>query len=168
MQEKKRRFGVALLNFVLFAAAILLFGNTGIRLHIKHAYPFLILSLLTAYSCFSGVSRAALAGFLSGAFIDSVASGSYCFNTLAFMLLAVAASRLSSSVFNKNLKACITLCFLVTAAYYLLYWIIFIAFSLDFKGNSQYLLQYALPSCIYTTVFVIPFYFLYKKLLKRN
>lgn len=164
MKKKNRLTAITFLNIFLFAAAILLFGNTGISLHIKHAYPFLVLSLLTAYSCFYSVSRAALAGFLAGAFIDSVASGSYCFNTLALMLLAVAANRLSNSVLNKNLKACLALCFFISLIYYSFYWIFFIAFSLGFKENLGYLLQYALPSCIYTAVLVVPFYFLYKKI----
>ncbi len=163
MKQKNRHIGITVLNVLLFFAAILLFGNTEIPLHIKHAYPFVLLSLLTAFSCFSNVTLCTLAGFLSGAFIDSIASNSYCFNTITLMLLAVAANRLSISVFNKNLKACVTLCFFVTLAYYLLYWLCFVALSLGFKENSQYLMQYALPSCVYTTVFVVPFYFLFKK-----
>lgn len=167
MKNDNRRASITVLNIFLFAAAILLFGSTELSLNIKHAYPFLVLSLLTAYSCFYNVSLSALAGFLSGAFIDSVAAGSYCFNTIGLMLLAVAANRLSTSVLNKNLKACLTLCFIISLTYYLFYWLVFIAFSLGLKENLQYLLQYALPSCIYTSVFVVPFYFLYKKIKKQ-
>lgn len=162
MLTKRKKRSITALNILLFAACILLFGNAGINLSIKHAYPFILLALLVAFSVFSKISHAAVAGFISGAFIDSVASGSYCFNTVILMLLAVAAVLLSNNVFNKNLKAVITLCFLTTVVYYLFYWLIFINPPLKAGDSIAYILQYALPSCIYTTVFVLPFYFLYK------
>lgn len=162
MLSKSRRRTIVLLNILLFALCILLYGNAGTILKLNHATPFILLSLLVAFSVFSKISLSAVAGFISGAFIDSIANSSYCFNTIALMLLAVGVSLLSDRVFNKNLKGVTALCFLSCAAYYLFYWLIFINPSVDTTDSIAYLLQFALPSIIYTTLFIFPFYFLYR------
>jgi len=162
MLEKKRHPGIVLSNIALFFVCILLYGSTEIDLSIMNAYPFVLLALLAAYSVFAEISFAAAAGFISGAFIDSVSGGGHCFNTIVFMFLAVSVCLLANNVFNKNLKAVITLCFLSAVAYFFLYWIAFIAFSLNTDENTNFLLRYAIPSAVYTTFFVISFSFLYK------
>ncbi len=161
MLSNKKRGVIRFLNFLLFALCILLYGNAAFDMSIKNAYPFIMLALLVAFSVFSKISHAAIAGFICGAFADSIAANSYCFNTAALMCLTVGACLLSDNVFNKNLKAVITLCFLTVFCYYLLYWIFFIIPVLS-TGKVEYLLRFALPSAVYTTVFVIPFYFIYK------
>lgn len=162
MLTKRRRRNIIFLNVLIFSLCILLFGNADISLKLNHATPFILLSLLVAFSVFSKTSYSAVAGFISGAFVDSIANSSYCFNTLALMLLAVGASLLSDRVFNKNLKAVVALCFLTTAVYYIFYWLIFINPSVSTTDSIAYLLQFALPSSLYTTLFIFPFYFLYK------
>lgn len=161
MLKKKRHPVIAILSFALFFFAIFFYG-CGIDISIGHAYPFIILAVLTAYSVFTKISHAAVAGLISGAFIDSVSTGSYCFNSIMLLILSVGACLLSANVFNKNVKAVTTLCFLSTVVYYVFYWLVFIVFSLKGNENMEYLLDYALPSALYTAIFVIPLYFLYK------
>ena len=162
MLTKSKKISIAFLKFLLFTVCILLFGSSVIDLSIKTAYPFIVLALLVASAVFSKLSHCAFAGFICGAFVDSITSGTYCFNTITLMLLAVAACLFSDNVFNKNLKATITLCFICTFVYYLCYWLLFIRPAISTTANPQYILQYAIPSSLYTTVFVIPFYFIYK------
>ena len=119
MLSKRKLRSIKFQNLLLFAACILLFGGAGFSLKLNHAYPFILLALLVAFSVFSKISHAAVAGFICGAFVDSISADSYCFNTAALMLLTVAACLLSDTVFNKNIKAVITLCFLTACAYYL-------------------------------------------------
>lgn len=161
MLKKERHPIIFTLNILLFFFAIIFYGG-GIDISIGHAYPFIILALLVAFSVFAKVSHAAVAGLISGAFIDSVSTGSYCFNSIALLLLAVGACLLSANVFNKNLKAVFALCFLSAVVYYLFYWLVFIAFSVKGNENIEYLLRYALPSALYTSFFAIPFYLIYK------
>ena len=163
MLAKKRYPKIFILNILIFFLCIVFHGVIGVNLAIRNAYPFVILSLLTAYSCFSDVSRCAAAGFICGAFIDSIAAGSYCFNTLFFMCVSTLLCVMSDTVFNKNLKAALTLCLLSAVLYYLLNWLLFIAFSADSSENMLYLLKYALPSSLYTAFAVIPFYYLYRR-----
>lgn len=162
MQSRKKQGKIIFLNFLIFFTAILLYGSVNIDLSIKNAYPFVLLSVLTAFCVFSKISYAAAVGFVSGIFIDSISSKSYCFNTIALMLLGVAVCLLANNIFNKNFKAVLVLCFLTALLYFFLYWLVFIAFSLKGTSNITYLLNYVLPSSFYTAVFVIPFYFLYR------
>jgi len=162
MLKKKKHPGKIALNLLLFFVCILLYGTTQIDLSIMNAYPFVLLALLVSYSVFADLAFAAVAGLVSGAFVDSVSSGGHCFNSIVFMYIGVSVYLLANNVFNKNLKAVITLCFLSALAYYILYWITFVAFSLNSTENSHFLLRYIIPSAVYTTVFIFPFYFIHK------
>lgn len=167
LQKRKYPF-ISFLNFLMFFLAIMLFSPGGIDLSIKNASPFISLALLIVFSCFSSTAQAVSVGFIVGAFTDSASVGSYCFNTLVLFVLALLANLLSHNVFNRNLKATVTLSVLLIALYYISYWGVFIAFSAVGSGNSVYLLKYALPSVLYTGVFSIPFYFVYKKFEKMK
>ncbi len=160
--EKKTTKKAIFLNFLLFLGISLLFSSDAVNISVNTATPLLPLSLLVAFSCYYSLNLSAVFGFLSGAVLDSVATGSYCFNTIFMLILGVLANLLLNTVFNKNWKAVFALCSLLSVLYYLVYWVIFIAFSLDFDGNTLYLLQYALPSSLYTGVVSLIFYFIYK------
>ncbi len=166
MLKKQRHWGIITLNFVMFFLSLTLFGGSGISLRLFGAVPIVALSLLSAYSSFNSLSSSAVAGVISGAAMDSISANTYCFNTIAFLLIAVLAHLLSRSVFNRNLKAQITLCLMLTFLYYVVYWLLFVGFSLSYGDNLRYFLQSALPSAIYTAALTTPFYFIYKKFEK--
>ena len=163
---KKRHSGISAAIILMFFLSLTLFSGSGINLSIFGAYPLLYLSLLTAFSGYSSLSRSAAAGLICGIVLDSVTLGSYCFNAVCLMLLAVLAHLLTERVFNRNLKATVFLCLLISIIYYMFYWLFFIAFSLSFSSNLEYLLKFALPSSIYTAFTVIPFYFIFKHFAK--
>ncbi len=159
----KEGFSSKLVTAILFAVVLLLFGC--VDLSISNAYPLVPFSLIVAYSCFAqGPSLVVALGLLSGVVMDSFASKAYCFNTLALGLISCGCYLLSAFVFNKNLKATLALCFLLASVYFIFYWLIFICFSVSFEDSVTYLLQYALPSSVYTSLFSAPFYFIFKKL----
>lgn len=162
MLGRKKHPFIFIFNILLFLVVILLHGSVGISLGTGHARVFLLLPVLTAFSAFASPAAAAVTGFLCGCFIDSMASGSYCFNTVTLLVLSVAVCVLANSVFNKNLKAVTTLCLMYCVVYFFLYWLIFIANAVSAGETVTYLMQYALLSAIYSAVFVIPFFFLYR------
>lgn len=166
--NKKRHYGITAVIFLMFFLSLTFFSGSGINLKVFGAYPLLYLSLLTAFSGYSTLSRSAATGLICGIVLDSVTVGSYCFNAVCLMLLAVLANLLAERVFNRNLKATVFLCLLISIIYYLFYWLFFIAFSLSFSGNMEYLLKFALPSSIYTALTVIPFYFLFNYFNKKK
>ena len=165
---KKRHGGISAIIFLMFFLSLTLFSGSGISLKIFGAYPLLFLSLLTAYSGYSSLSHSAATGLICGIVLDSVTQGSYCFNSVCLMLLAVFANLLAERVFNRNLKATVFLCLLVSIIYYLFYWLFFTAFDLNMSSNLEYLLGFALPSSIYTALTVIPFYFIFKHFTKKK
>ncbi len=164
MLSQKKRNLFPLWCFLIFFFGFSAFDSGIINIDIKTAHPFMSLSILIAFSCFaSSFSRPLIAGLILGACMDSITSGSYCFDTIMLTLLAVNAYFISNNVFNKNLKAIITLCFLSCMFYYFIHWIFFYAADMGFKESSQYLLQYVLPGGFYTAVLTVPFFFIFKK-----
>lgn len=166
MQGQKRYPLITTLNIAFFFLSITLFDSGSISLKIMGASPFVTLCVLVVFSCFAKPAVAAAVGFIVGAFTDSISTHSYCFNTILLFVLAVAASLLASNVFNRNLKATVALCFLISAVYHIAYWCFFIAFSVNLSQSTEYFLGFALPSVVYNAAISIPFYFIYKKFEK--
>ncbi|MBO5321660.1 MAG: rod shape-determining protein MreD [Clostridia bacterium] len=160
---KSRHWGLKIVTFLIFFLSLTLFGGSGISLAILGVSPLLVLSVLTAFASYSRISVTVFASLLCGIVTDSVSAKGYCFNTIAFLIFGVLANLLAEHVFNRNLRATVTLCFLLTFAYYLAYWLCYSAFTLRFDDSMRYLLQWCLPSAIYTAVLCIPFYFLFIK-----
>ena len=162
MQSKKRHPWIAVVNFMLFFLAFIFHYTDIIDISIKNAEPLIIIPLLTAFSMFSGTGASAAVGLLTGIFMDSSASGAVCFNAALLMLSAALISVSAERLFNRNIRSAILLCVLASLVYYLLRWLCFYAFSAGAGDNLTCLLSYAFPSMLYTDIFIIPFYFLYK------
>ncbi len=161
--EKKRHFGIKFLCFIMFFLALTLFGGSGFSLTLWGVSPILVLSLLTVYSSHSSITLTVTVSLICGVVTDSVSTEGYCFNTIAFLILGLSANLLAEYVFNRNLKATITLCFVLTLIYYLAYWVIFSAFVLTTSESMRYIFQWCFPSAIYTALLAIPFYFIFEK-----
>lgn len=162
---RKRNWLFIAVNVLLFSAVIL-FETTGlVDISIKNATPLLLLPLITAFAVFSTVTQAAAVGLVCGAFLDSVSYGSFCFNSIALLVLSVLAYLIANNLFNKNLKSSIVLSLIISAIYFLALWAVFHTFGKTFVDSFGYLFRYAFPSAVYSAIFVIPFYFLYKKII---
>lgn len=155
------------LIFVIFFLCLTVFGGSGISLAIRGVSPVLVLSLLVPFASFFSPITCLVTGFVCGAVLDSISADSYCFNSLILLLLSFLANYLSHAIFNRNLKAEIALCFSITSLYHIFYWLLFIAFSISFSDNLRYLLQIALPSCVYTAALSVPFYFAFRKFAEK-
>ncbi len=162
MPEKKHYPLIIFFNILLFSAVLIIHSVDVVDISIKGATPFLILPLLTAFSFFHTFAVSAVTGFICGAFMDSVASGSYCFNSLALMLIAAAVSLFSETLFNRNIFAAVVLSLIASAVYFVALWVVFHAINRSVQDSLWYLLGYGLPSAVYSAVFVIPLFYLYR------
>ena len=162
MQTKKRHPWINITSFLLFFLAFIFHYTDIIDISIKNAAPLIILPLLVAFSIFNKPMTSAAAGLLIGVCMDSAASGAICFNAALLMLSAALISVSAERLFNRNIRSAILLCVLASLVYYLLRWLCFYALSSGAEDNLTYLLSYAFPSMLYTDIFIIPFYFLYK------
>ena len=152
-------------NFVAaatFFVAIFFHTSEIVDISIKTATPFILLPLITAYAIFAPFGLCMAAGLISGALIDSVSTKAYCFNTIALMLIAVLVCIASAYLFNKNLKSAIVLALLTAAFYYIFLWLFFYNGTGSMQDSIGYLLKYALPSAVYSSAFIFPFYYLFK------
>lgn len=168
MVRKKHHPMLILATVLIFCAAILIDTSEIINLSIKTATPMILLPLLCAFSFFSEIRYCVIVGLISGAFVDSISSKSYCFNTILLMIIAVSVCLCANNLFNKNIRAAFVLTLLASIIYFILLWFFFYSFGSDIESSIGYLLKYALPSAIYSTLFAIPFYFIYKAFNKIN
>ncbi len=166
MPIKKHNYLITLLNILIFSFVILIQTSDILDLTVKTATPMLVLPLLCGYAFFADIRRCITAGLVTGIFIDSVAYNTYCFNTVALMLLTVGVAVASNNLFNKNIPAAAVLSLIMAGIYYFFLWLFFYISSTDLQSSLGYLLKYALPSALYSAVFVFPFYYLYKYLKK--
>lgn len=167
MTDRKKLLILRLINTVFFVLLISFQYNSIFNIKILTANPMLPLSLLVAITIFSSELTAAISGLIVGIFIDSASSAPSGFHGIIFLLLGLAVSLTVRHLFNNNILSSIALCFLCGTLYYLVHWALFLAHNLSFIENLTYLMRTAFPSVIYTTVFIVPFYFLEKFLYNK-
>ena len=165
MQKTKKPLLTIVTNAVLLAA-LLLFHYSGASIAISSANPMAALALLVAIIMYAGEIAGVLTGMLIGIVLDSVTSTPIGFNTVTLTVISFAAALISHYLFNCNLKSALTLCLLFSFAYFFSRWIVGFAFTGDTAGSFLYLIRYAVPSAVYTTVFIIPFFYLEKLIFK--
>lgn len=162
MMSKKKHPFIFLLTVLLFLSVIIFSGNGIINISIKNATPLLALPLLCGFAVFHSFEASAIAGLLTGIMLDSVSLGTYCFNAIIFLVLGCFVNLASNSLFNKNLKAAVALSVICCFAYFTAYWICFAALGKGIKNSLTYLLSYGIPSAVYSAVFIIPFYYIFR------
>ena len=168
MTGRKHNPLITVANIFIFFVVIIFQISGAVDISIKTATPILLLPLLTAYAVFNPLTYCAIAGLVAGACLDSIANGAYCFNTIALFLLSVAVSLAANNLFNKNIRAATALSFITSGLYYLLLWLFFYAWNMPEGDSMRFLLSYALPSAVYTAIFIFPFYFIFKAFEKRK
>ena len=167
MNNMARRSAAAAMELLLAAALFLLHYTDLLHIGIFGAEPMLLLPFLVSYSMFREELHAAIAGALTGFFADGVASGTSFLHTIFFFILCFAIALATHYLLNNNLRAAVMLSLVSAICYYLLRWLCFFAFT--GSGNSiDYLMQYALPSVIYTALFIFPLYFLQRAIYRMR
>lgn len=163
--EKKRRFP---LPEALIALTVYLFHYTGlIDITIYGASPLILLPLTVAVAMFYDELVGLVFGLVCGFAIDAVAGSTSVFNTILFMFIGFAVGLFAKRIFNRNLPGAIALTFIAVIVYFGLKWI-FTAIIPDVQGKVYFLLWHLTPSAVYTLLFILPFYFLEKKLHKEK
>lgn len=150
---------------IIIIIVIFFIQNLGV-LSIKslHANPILILSYLVAFSMFSEETVGAFTGLAIGIFLDAFSSSGFLFHTVILFFVGLAVSITLHYLLNNNIRCAIMLSILASLLYYVLRWLFYHSFSVSSYDSTGYLMQYALPSVIYTSIFIIPFYYLEKYL----
>ncbi len=161
MNNKKHPF-IFIFNVIIFFVLILIHYTDKTAINISGISPVSILPLLTAFSMFHSPLASALTGLFAGIFMDSCTIGSYCFNAIILLCLGTAISLAANNLFNKNILAAVVLSLITCFIYHVSQWLVFQTFGKAFNESLMYLLKYAAPSALFSAVFIIPFYFIYK------
>lgn len=162
MNLKRKRFICAFINTLLILLCFIL-RFSGATLALGEAVPMILIPIVLSVAIFCSENVALAAGFFVGVLMDSASSDALVFNTLFFTLGAFACSLLSSRYLNRNLKSALCLSAGMSFGYYILKYLIYFVFS-SVSAQHSYFSSYLIPSAIYTALWIIPFYFMQKKL----
>lgn len=163
MDIKRKRFVSVFVNVFLICLITALRYSGVATFKIGNAVPVILLPLIVSVAMFFSDNVAILSGILSGVLMDSFSSDSSCFNTLCFVVAAAICNLLSNRFLNRNLKAAVYLSALVSTIYFFIKYLVFFVFN-GISVNYDYFMLHLIPSVVYTAIFIIPFYFLEKKL----
>lgn len=165
MTVVKVKYFVFYAVYSMFCLVLLLVQSTGIAtLQIGTASALLMLpaTVLAGYYFkeFAGV----LFGFVSGALLDVFSSTTY-FNAIALAFCGFISGLIMSRLFNSNITAVVVLNLSASFLYFFAKWVVLYAF-VD-PAPMFILLNFSLPSAIYTAVCGIVMYFLLNPIFKR-
>lgn len=163
MNKSRLRYLAFFINIVLIILLFVLRYSGLATLGIGQAVPVTLIPFVVAISLFYGEWYGAAAGFFAGALMDSVTTASSCFNTLTVMLIGLICGILSSYFLNKNLSAAACVSLGASFAYLFARLLFFYSFR-GIETGSEYFSLYFVPTVFYTALFILPFYFLEKKL----
>lgn len=167
MNKTKHPF-ITILNVLIFFASLLFYYAGILPLSIKGITPLLILPILTAFSIFNTPLVSAITGLLCGVFMDCNALDSYCFNAIILLVLGTFVAVSSTTLFNKNIFSAMVLSLISAFFYFVLQWAVFETNNITVSDSLTYLLKYAFPTAVYSAVFIIPFYYLYRYFERRK
>ena len=163
MNVKYKRFVAVFINALLIFL-LALFRYSGVAtFRLGEAVPIVLLPVIIAISMYFGDNATILAALFAGVLMDSMSADSSWYNTVFFVIAAAVCNFLSSRFLNRNLKAAAYITLIVSLFYFFLKYLIFFVFG-GISVNYDYFLLYLIPSVVYTAAFIVPFYFLEKKL----
>ncbi len=167
MHKTKHPF-ITIINILIFFTSMLFYYTGILPLTIKGITPLLILPILTAFSIFNTPLVSAITGLLCGVFMDCNTLNSYCFNAIVLLVLGAFVAVASTSLFNKNIFSAMVLSLIAAVFYFVLQWAVFETDNMTINDSLTYLLKYAFPTAVYSAVFIIPFYYLYRYFERRK
>lgn len=135
-------------------------------LKIGTAFPVLLVPAVMVIACFLREWSGFVSGLLCGIALDTVTNGTQYFNTLTLMLLGTAVGLIFKLLLNRNIKAMIIVSILGSLLFFLLKWL-FLDLLRGDPSALTILVKYHLPSAVYTSLFVIPFFYYVRYLCKK-
>ena len=154
---------VSVIAFFLF-----LLESTGIvSFSMGRANPIILIPLLVAVSMAAREWIGLIFGAVFGILLDTVGYEKFCFNMIMLVIIGCLCGLLCSFYVNDNIYAAVVLFFFANLFYFTVRWFFF--FVCAGKGEAlTYFTKYCFPSIIYSTVLIVPFYFLIKYISKKT
>lgn len=163
MNKSKKKFVAIYVNLLLIFILHFLRASGLLSLAVFGVSPIILLPLVVSIAMFFGEWRGATAGFLVGLLMDSLSMGSSIFNSLCIMAIGLLCGIAANFYLNKNIKSAFALSASASFAYYFLKFL-FLSIFVDGRVDGKLFADFLLPGVVYTSIFIIPFYFLERKL----
>lgn len=167
---KQRKLTVYVINAGLLIAVCLLQYSPYAFYKISTAVPVFAVGLTCAVAAFFGEWHGAAWGALAGVCMDALSADSVCFHTLTLMVVGLVCGILMSHLLNSNYRACLVLCFIASAIFFVSDW--FFNYLLTRQEHWVFLLKHAIPSAVYTALtgflFILLYSFIYNKLFNSK
>lgn len=169
MIDNSERYSISLYCTLGLTCFLLLImqKTSGLSLTMGTATPVLLVPMVVAVSCFLREWTGFLFGLFCGIGMDIFSSGSRCFNTIAMILVGAFAGLLYHYIFNRNLKSVIIGSVIFSFGFCFIRWVYLCLFAGDGSAFLM-LIRYEIPSALYTSVFILPFYYFTKHLANRH
>ncbi len=149
------------LFFILFMISF----TEVLPLRIGNAYPFPIIAAVITVSYYYGEWTAFYSGLIVGIFADAVMAESLIANTLTLSVIGCLSGFLLRFYMNKNIFSVAFLSLCGAAFFFTARWISYFS-AIGFNDSLTYLLFFALPSGLYSALFIFPIFYL-GKLIKK-
>ena len=153
-------------SFFLYAVLSLLFFGIfilsrikGFSLGIGFAVPIILVPAVVGVAMFFGEWFGFIFGLACGMALDSVTLYSNSLNTFLLMTVGVLVGIITSNYLNVNIFSALVVSFVSSLIYFLVKW-----FFLQYLLNKSvlYLWMVSLPSFLYTAVFIVPLFYVFK------
>lgn len=157
--KKERKHPLQLILFILLFALLYSLTYTDIlSINIYNAAPMPLIAFIITVGFYYGEWAGFISGVIAGVFVDAVTPHSICFNTIFLLLIGAVTGALIRRILNQNIFSALMLSAIANAVYFAAEFIFCIK---TFPGETvSYLLFYALPSAVYSAVFILPCYYL--------
>lgn len=165
MAVKRKNGSLQALCFVgLFFLFFLITYTDILDISIANASPMPLIPLIVTVGFYYGEWLGFSAGIICGIFVDAVTPHSVCFNTIFLLLVGCLTGALVKHLLNKNVFSAAVISLVSCILYFILKLIFCIKIA---RGETYtYLLLYALPSAVYSAIFLVPFFYL-GRLIKK-
>ncbi len=155
----------AICYIALFFILFMISFTEILPLKIGNAYPFPIIAAVITVAYYHGEWVGFYSGLTVGIFADAVTAEVIVANTLTLSVVGCLAGFLLRFYMNKNIFSAAFLSLCGAAIFFTVKWISYFT-AIGFQDGLTYLLFFALPSAIYSAVFIFPLFYL-GKLIKK-
>ncbi len=155
----------AVCYIALFFVLFLISFTEILPLKIGNAYPFPIIAAVITAAYYYGEWVGFYSGLIVGIFADAVMAEALIANTLTLSVIGCLAGLLLRFYMNKNIFSAAFLSLCGAAVFFVARWISYFT-SIGLDDGLSYLLFFALPSGLYSALFIFPVFYL-GKLIKK-
>ena len=152
--------------FLILISITAVFQNTPVLPVLGNAHAWVLIPLVVSIAMNEKSVPSMFFGILAGVLWDFASEAIDGYYAIVFCVIAFTCSMLVNFVMRNNIMSALLLSFVAVGAVTLLNWLLFVVFK-HYGSNSYTLLNYYIPSGVYTFVFTPISYYITLAISKR-